>query len=199
METMNALINFLFEVGMLKRTPRTGYQFLGSGQESVAEHSFRTAVIGYVLSRKESGADPLKTVLMCLFHDLHEARTGDQNYVNKRYVRVDEDGAMRDLARGLPFADELLSLTHEFNRGDTIEARLSKDADQLSLIVELKEQQDLGNKYAGEWLDYAMKRLRTENAKSMAREILETDWTDWWFEKKTDWWINGPTDNHDDE
>jgi putative hydrolase of HD superfamily len=199
METMNALSNFLFEVGMLKKTPRTGYQFLGSGQESVAEHSFRTAVIGYVLSRKESGADPLKTVLMCLFHDLHEARTGDQNYVNKRYVRVDEDGAMRDLARELPFADELLSLTREFNRGETIEARLSKDADQLSLIVELKEQQDLGNKYAGEWLYYAMKRLRTENAKGMAREILKTDWTDWWFEKKTDWWINGPANNHDDE
>ncbi len=199
METMNALINFLFEVGMLKKTPRTGYQFLGSGQESVAEHSFRAAVIGYVLSRKESGADSLKTVLMCLFHDLHEARTGDQNYVNKRYVRVDEDGAMRDLARELPFADELLSLTREFNRGETIEARLSKDADQLSLIVELKEQQDLGNKYAGEWLHYAMKRLRTKNAKGMAREILETDWTDWWFEKKTDWWINGPANNHDDE
>jgi putative hydrolase of HD superfamily len=196
---MNALINFLFEVGMLKKTPRSGYQFLGSGQESVAEHSFRTAVIGYVLSRKEPEADPLKTVLMCLFHDLHEARTGDQNYVNKRYVRVDEDGAMQDLARELPFAGELLSLTREFNHAETLEARLSKDADQLSLIVELKEQQDLGNKYAEEWLHYAVKRLRSETAKGMAREILKTDWTDWWFEKKTDWWINGPSNNHDDE
>jgi 5'-deoxynucleotidase YfbR-like HD superfamily hydrolase len=199
MKTMKALINFLFEVGMLKKTPRTGFQFLGSGQESVAEHSFRTAAIGYVLSRKESGADPLKTVLMCLFHDLHEARTGDHNYVNKRYVRVDEDKAMRDLARELPFADELVSLTHEFNRGETLEARLSKDADQLSLILELKEQQDLGNKYAREWLRYAIKRLRTENAKEMAREILKSDWTDWWFEKETDWWINGPTNDHHDK
>ena len=40
---MKNLANFLFEVGMLKRTPRTGFQFLGSGAESVAEHSFRTA------------------------------------------------------------------------------------------------------------------------------------------------------------
>lgn len=199
MKTMKALINFLFEVGMLKKTPRTGYQFLGSGQESVAEHSFHTAVIGYALSRKESGADPLKTILMCLFHDLHEARTGDQNYVNKRYVRVDEDGAMRDLSRELPFEDELLSLAREFNRGKTIEACISRDADQLSLIVELKEQQDMGNKYAGEWLHYAIKRLRTGNAKDMAREILKTDCTDWWFGKKTDWWINGPTNNHNDE
>ena len=199
MKMMKALINFLFEVGMLNKTPRTGYQFLGSGHESVAEHSFHTAAIGYVLAKKESGADPLKTVLMCLFHDLHEARTGDHNYVNKRYVRVDEDEAMRDLARELPFADELLSLTREFNHGETLEACLSKDADQLSLIFELKEQLDLGNKYAEEWLRFAVKRLRTENAKDMAREILKTDWTDWWFEKKTDWWINGRNNDHDDQ
>jgi putative hydrolase of HD superfamily len=199
MKTMKALINFLFEVGMLKKTPRTGYQFLGSGQESVAEHSFLTAVLGYMLSRHESEADPLKTVLMCLFHDLHEARTGDQNYVNKRYVRVDEDKAMKDLAQGLPFGDELISLTREFNRGESLEAGISKDADQLALIVELKEQQDLGNKYAAEWIHYALKRLRTENAKEMAHEILDTDCTDWWFEKKTDWWVNGPANNDHSE
>jgi putative hydrolase of HD superfamily len=95
---MKSMINFLFEVGMLKKTPRTGYQFLGSGQESVAEHSFRTAVIGYMLSLQEPSADSLKTTLMCLFHDIHEARTGDQNYVNKKYVHVDEDRAIEDMA-----------------------------------------------------------------------------------------------------
>lgn len=189
MKTMKALINFLFEVGMLKKTPRSGFQFLGSGRESVAEHAFLTAVIGYLLSHDESEADPLKTVLMCLFHDLHEARTGDQNYVNKRYVRVDEDQAMEDLAQGLPFGNDLISLNHEFNEGDTMEACIARDADQLALIVELKEQQDLGNKYAAEWIHFALKRLRTDKAKKMAQEILETDSTDWWFEKKTDLWV----------
>ena len=48
---MKNLANFFFEVGMLKRTPRTGFQFLGSGTESVAEHIFRTAIIGYTLAR----------------------------------------------------------------------------------------------------------------------------------------------------
>jgi len=46
---MKNIANFLFEAGMLKRTPRTGYQFLGTGAESVAEHIFRTIYIGYVL------------------------------------------------------------------------------------------------------------------------------------------------------
>jgi putative hydrolases of HD superfamily len=189
------LVNFLFEVGMLKKTPRTGYQFLGSGRESVAEHSFRTAVIGYMLSLQEPGADSFKTILMCLFHDLHEARTGDHNYVNKRYVQVDEERAVKDLAENLPFGDDIVVLTREFNAGESLEARLSKDADQLDLIIELKEQEDLGNKYAAEWLRYAVKRLQSQSAKEMAQEILRTDSTDWWFEKKSEWWVNGPSND----
>lgn len=190
--TMKEVINFLFEVGMLKKTPRTGYQFLGSGGESVAEHSFRTAIIGYLLSLKEPRADSRKTILMCLFHDLHEARTGDHNYVNKRYVRVYEEKAIRDLSRELPFGDEIVSLAREFSEGESLEARISRDADQIDLILELKEQQDLGNESAGEWLYYAEKRLITDSAKSLAKEVMNTKFTDWWFEKKTDWWVNGP-------
>jgi putative hydrolase of HD superfamily len=192
---MKQLINFLFEVGMLKRTPRTGYQFLGSGRETVAEHSFRTAVIGYLLSQQEEGADTYKIVLMCLFHDFHEARTGDHNYVNKKYVRVDEDRAVQDLSKDLPFGDDIISLTREFNEGDSLEARISRDADQLDLILELKEQLDLGNRSAKDWLRYALKRLQTEGAKRLAEEAMNTAYSDWWFEKKSDWWVNGTRDD----
>ena len=193
---MKDLINFLFEVGMLKKTPRTGYQFLGSGKESVAEHTFRMTIIGYLLSLQEPKADSMKTTLMCLFHDLHEARTGDHNYVNKRYVQIDEEKAVQDLAKGLPSRDQIVSLTREFAEGKSLEACISRDADQLDLILSLKEQQDLGNPYAREWIHYALKRLQSEAARSMAQKILETDSTEWWFEKKAEWWVNGPQNNH---
>jgi len=189
---MKNLVNFLFEVGMLKKTPRTGYQFLGSGKENVAEHSFRTAVIGYMLSLEESGSDLAKILLMCLFHDLHEARTGDHNYVNKRYVQVEEEKAVSDMAKDLPFGDRIVDLAREFLAGDSLEAAVSRDADQLDLILSLKEQLDLGNPYARDWLRYALMRLRTEGARKLAEEIMKTDSTEWWFEKKTEWWVNGP-------
>lgn len=194
---MNKYAKFLFEVGMLKKTPRSGYQFLGSGGESVADHSFRTAIIAYVLASETADADVNKVVLMCLFHDLAEARTGDQNYVNKRYVEVDEESAIRDQVQDLLFGDQIISLTEEFNNAETLEARLSKDADQLDLILDLKEQLDLGNSYARDWLHYALQRLLTENGKDLAKEILETDSADWWFEKKTEWWVNGPGNNRE--
>ena len=189
---MKDIVNFLFEVGILKNTPRSGYQFLGSGGESVAEHSFRVAVIAYLLAKNEPKADMQKVLLMSLFHDFHEARTGDHNYVNRRYVTVNEDKAVRDLAQRLPFGQEIVSLIDEFNSRETLEARLSQDADQLDFILELKRQLDLGNKSASEWLRYAVKRLITDFAKELADEIIKTGSSDWWFEKNEELWVNGP-------
>lgn len=192
---MKNTAKFLFEVGMLKKTPRTGYQFLGSGSESVADHSFRMTIIGYILAGEIPEADPYKTVLMCLFHDLHEARTGDQNYVNKRYNTIDEKKAVSHMTAGLMFGDEITGLTEEFNRGESVEASIAKDADQIDLILELKQQKDLGNGYADDWIFYAKKRLVNEKAREMVEEILKTDHTDWWFDKRTDLWVNGPENN----
>ena len=192
---MKKIVNFLFEIGMLKKTPRSGYQFLGSGSESVAAHSFRTAVIAYVLATQSPGADVKKVILMSLFHDLPEARTGDHNYVNKKYVQVDEERVLRDQVRSLSFGKELMDLGREFNEAKTLEAKLARDADQLDLILELKEQLDIGNTYARDWLQFAVQRLLTDTAKEMAEEISQTDWTAWWFDKKTDWWVNGPETN----
>jgi len=185
-------IQFLFEVGMLKKTPRSGYQFLGTGKESVADHSFRTAVAGYVLATMDPRADPSRVVLMCLFHDLPEARTGDHNYVNKRYVTADESAALADQVQGLPFGPDIKRLLAEFNALETLEARIAKDADQIDLILELKGELDTGNPRAEEWLFFAQQRLITENGKRMAQEILSTDGDAWWFDKETDWWVNGP-------
>ena len=176
---------------MLKRTPRSGFQFLGTGQETVAEHSFRCAVIGYVLARMSRSLDGNKVVLMCLFHDLVEARTGDLNYVNKRYVKADETAAVRDMTGALHFGDEIRELTEEFNARATPEAEAANDADQIEMILQLKELGDLGNRYARDWISSAVKRLRTDDGKRLARSILNTDFSAWWFKEKDDeWWVS---------
>jgi putative hydrolase of HD superfamily len=188
---MKNLANFLFEVGMLKRTPRSGFQFLGSGSESVAEHSFRTAVIGYTLARLDPAAK-IETVLrLCLFHDLPEARTGDMNYVNKKYVAVDEKKAVDDLAATLPFGDEYRAAIDELVRNDSREAHIAHDADQLEMILSLKESRDLGNRYAEDWYAYAVQRLKTETARQLAAAVWATDSSHWWFDNDGEWWVNG--------
>jgi len=192
---LKAIADFLFEVGMLKRTPRSGFQFLGSGSETVAEHSFRSAVIGYVLGRMSGGLAIDRVVLMCLFHDLVEARTGDLNYVNKKYVKADEEAAVRDQTAELFFGQEIRNLAEEFNERNTPESEAAHDADQLEMILQLKELADLGNRYSPEWISAAVKRLRTDNGRRLARSILHTDFSAWWFkEKEDDWWVNADRD-----
>ena len=188
---MKNIAHFLFELGMLKRTPRTGFQFLGSGAETVAEHIFRTALIGYTLAQLDGVAEPGRVVLLCLFHDVPEARTGDLNYVNKKYVRADETRAVEDLARTLPFGDDYRALHAEFTARHTREALIAHDADQLEMILALKEHKDLGNRYADEWYPFSVQRLQTEIAKSLAETIWTTDSSRWWFDGDSDWWVNG--------
>jgi len=108
---------------------------------------------------------------------------------------VDEEKALCDQVQGLKFGAEIIDLSNEFNVSDSFEAKLSKDADQLDLILELKEQLDLGNLQAKEWLSFAVKRLLTESGRKVAREILASERDSWWFDKKTDWWVNGSQSN----
>jgi putative hydrolases of HD superfamily len=190
------IVNFLFEVGMLQKTPRSGFQFLGSGSESVAEHILRTIFIGYTLCKMDKSADELKVLKMCLVHDLPEARTGDMNYVNKKYVTVNEEKAVKELTTTLFFGDEIKKNIDEFNEKKTNEAIIAHDADQLALLLQLKERGDLGNKYSKDWIVFVIRRLYTENAKKVAEGILNTDSAQWWFKDKSDWWVNG---NHSQE
>jgi putative hydrolase of HD superfamily len=149
--------------------------------------------LGYHLALTQPGADAARVALMLIHHDLAESRTNDLNYVHKQYVQADEDKASAHQAAHLPPAsrDAFLGLLEEFNARESLEAQLARDADQLDMIVELKEQQDLGNVYARQWLEYALKRLLTPAAQELAQEILSTDWTEWWFVKRDDWWVPG--------
>ncbi|MDD5153301.1 MAG: HD domain-containing protein [Thermodesulfobacteriota bacterium] len=180
---MKRIAKLLFEAGMLKKTPRTGFRFLGSGQESVADHSYRVILIGYVLAGISPGVDRSKVMELCLFHDLVEARTGDLNYVYKDYATVDSAKAVAALTKDLDFGEDIAGLITEFKSGHTEEAKLARDADQLDLILELKEQHDLGNKFAREWLAHVVKRITTPAGQELAGEILETDFCSWWFDK----------------
>lgn len=186
---LSRLADFLFEAGMLRKTPRTGYQFLGSGSENVAEHSFRAALIGYVLADM-AGANPEHTAMLCLIHDFHETRTGDFNYVNSIYNTSKERPAMQHSLKGTGLTRRLLPLWDEQDREETPEARLAADADQIDLILNLVEERDLGNPYAAKWLEPALQRLRTDEGRALAAEIAASDHTDWWFKgpDKT-WWV----------
>ena len=104
------IVDFLYQAGALKDVDRSGWKTVGITPESVSEHSYRTALIAYVLA-KEEGVDDLESVLLAaLLHDLHEAFTTDLHLVAKKYAKVDEGAARKDTLKAFP---EFLKL---FNR-----------------------------------------------------------------------------------
>ena len=188
--TVDQLARFIYEMGIHKQTPRSGFWFLGSGQQSVAEHLFRTALIAYALAHVTPGVDKSKVVLMALTHDLGEGRTGDLNYVHQRYGRLAERKAIEDMADDVPFGKEILELFNEEQARLTPEANLVKDADQLEWIASLREEEVKGNSKAKAWIAIAAKRLKTPAGKSVVKKLLSTHPDSWWFDAADKWFVN---------
>ncbi|HJY98937.1 MAG TPA: HD domain-containing protein [Patescibacteria group bacterium] len=188
-DPLNKLAGFLYEVGTLRKIPRAHMQSLLTHDlsDNIASHSHRVSVIGWFLAHEE-GADPYKTVSMCLFHDISEARSGDQNWLHKRYVKVFEDEIARDQTSGLPKGNGISELIKEYRQRKTKEAILVKDADLLDQILLIKEYILQGNKEAEAWLKNGKgdnpnthaKMLRSKTAKKLAKEIVRLWPGDWW-------------------
>jgi putative hydrolases of HD superfamily len=190
-EANGKIVDFLFETGMLAKTPRSGFFFLGSGEQSVAEHTNRVCYIGFVLANISENVNISKVLEMCLFHDLSEARVSDLNYVHQKYNDRNEQLAIKDLTSDLPFGDKIYNIIHEYEAKDSYESKLAKDADNLEFILSLKEQIDIGNERAESWIESAVKRLKTKEAQSLIKTILKTDSDRWWYgDKKDNWWVD---------
>lgn len=180
---MENLARYIYEVGHLKVTPRAGWTLAGVTQpESVAEHVSRVAVIGFVLAHLE-GADPWKTVTLCVFHDNAETRLGDIPSVGKKYFpKVAETQVIEDQVEGLPpeLAERIVGLAREFNAQGSQEARLAKDADRLECLVQAREYVDSGFDEAALWMNSMKAALQSENSHKLADILLADSASGWW-------------------
>lgn len=189
-EHLPSCANFIYETGILAKTPRSGLWFLGTGNQSVAEHLYRTTLIGYVLSHLVPEANRDRLIFLCLVHDLAEGRTSDLNYVHQKYGRLAEAKAFEDIARALPFGHELQAAYLEEQERATLEAQLAKDADQLEWLATLREESVKGNLKAQTWAEIAAKRLKTDAAKKIGELLLTTHPDNWWFDEKDKWFVD---------
>ncbi|HCU47552.1 TPA: phosphohydrolase [Patescibacteria group bacterium] len=181
---LKKITELFFEIGSLRRLQRSHIQNLGKTEDSVLDHSYRAAMMGYVIAKME-GLDADKVLKMCLWHDLAESRTGDRNWVHKKFVKVDETKASRAQFSGTPIAKEVLTLLKEFEARKTPESKLAKDVDYLEEVFQLKEYADQGNKEAERWLrsPYNIGAIKNKTAKQIISMMLKSDVHDWWWRK----------------
>lgn len=185
---VDAAVRYLYEVGQLKLSKRTGWWHAGVPEpESVAEHTFRAAVIGYVLAVMEH-ADPGLTATLCLFHDVIETRTGDIPNVAKAYVTHEPDVRIAaDQVGGTApeVRDAILGLVARFVDQDSPEALLAKDADRLECLMQAREYEHQGFKNTGPWMESSRAGLRSTSARQLADRALTMPPDEWWKSFRT--------------
>jgi len=163
------LVRFIRLAGRLKRTVRTGWVDRGipaEQAESVADHSFRVALLSWLASARTE-LDRDRILKLALIHDLAEAITGDLTpydladvvapdddariaFLNRRHLasadraaakRAAETTAIAEMCRDLPksLRAEIGSLWQELEERATPEARFVKQIDKLETYLQSLE------------------------------------------------------------
>ena len=134
-------IDFLGRIEKLKCRTRHSWSSEGR-RESVAEHSWRLAVMALLCTDEYPGLDMVKVLKMCLIHDFGEAVTGDiPSFYKTADHEATEARAVRELVGTLPtdMAAEFIALYDEMDALETPEAKLFKALDNMEAVVSHNE------------------------------------------------------------
>ena len=138
---IRALLEALHTAERLKDTTRHCYTS-GGRHESVAEHSWRLALMAYWMRDEFPEADMDKLIRMCLIHDLGEVFTGDI----PSFLKTGDDERREEDLLGAwvaslpePYCTEMRALYEEMAARQTLEARIFKALDNLEAVIQHNE------------------------------------------------------------
>lgn len=170
--------HFLHEVEALKKLLRHSW-LSDNRRESVAEHTWRMALMAMVLHRElESKVDIGKVLKMVLIHDLGEVYAGD--YVVFKDVPIDkhelERTALEKLIVDLPEKTgvEIMDLWLEFEECKTIDAKFAVALDKLEVLIQHNEA-DLETWEEIEYeinYDYAYDKVSFDKVLTLFRDLV---------------------------
>ena len=138
---INKLLSTMNTIEKLKNTTRHSYTSSGR-HESVAEHTFRTALMAYFMNDEFPEANIDKVIKMCLIHDIGEAFTGDIPAFDKTSAdEKTERKLLFDWVDDLPapYNTEMMALYREMEEQQTLEAKLFKALDGLEAVIQHNE------------------------------------------------------------
>lgn len=186
---MNAreYLGILHTAEKLKDTPRH-CTTSGRRTESVAEHSWRTALMALLLRDELKDVDMRRVTDMCIVHDLGECFTGDIPTFQKTSAdREKEDGLLKSWLSSLSaeLSAELTELFDEMEAQQTKEAKVFKALDKLEALIQHNEspldtwsenERDLNLTYAfdtvafSDWLTELRREILADTREKLVNE-----------------------------
>jgi|GEM_PF-219376 len=144
--------------------------------ESVADHSFGTALLAVLLAdtlRTDpdfAGLDRQRCIEMALVHELGEVYVGDLtpvDGVSREDKYRQEREAFIKVVEGLPNGKELLTLWEDFETGASPEARFIRQLDRLEMGIQAALLKAEGYQRMDEFLKSAHKTVTHKNLKAI--------------------------------
>ncbi len=172
------ILEFAQIVGKLKRLKRTGWvKRKIPDPESVAEHSFRVAVLAMVLADK-IGVDKDKVTKMALIHDLGEAIIGDIiTYQGRKYLPILQEKKRKEMQAikeifSLIDGHEYVRLFEEYEEMKTKESQFVKQIDRLEFAIQTLEYEKQHKiKFPKEYSEWVNTMIKYNELRKIVNEI----------------------------
>jgi putative hydrolases of HD superfamily len=180
---MKRNLEFLYEIGSLRHLQRTWVQFLTPNFANITEHTFRVMWLALIIANGEDVKNHEKIMKMALVHDITESRAADVHYLKRQYVDNNESLAIEDMFQDTNLAGEFIDVWKEYEKRKCLEAKIVKDADNIDVNLELKEQEATGNILYNTWKEMrdenVYNRLFTKSAREIWQQITDSNPHDW--------------------
>lgn len=173
------LIQVYFEFNHLKQLYRQGWLRRGIDPalcESVAEHSFATAVLALMICDAYfPELDTCQVLRLALLHDFGEVYAGDivpsQNMPPEEKHRLERE-AVEKIFRRMPSGERYLDLWEAYEAGSTPEARFVRQIDRLEMAFQasIYEYQEMGD--LQEFYDSALAALSDPKLLEVIESLL---------------------------
>lgn len=170
-----APLSAYYQAAELKRLYRQGWLKRGvseGGCESVADHSFGTALLALFLAGRPpyEGIDRDKALRLALVHELGEVYAGDitpVDGVSAEEKAILERDSIRRVLDGLRGGEEYLALWEEFEAGVSPEARFVRELDRLEMGLQAAAYRAEGNERMGEFFESARRSVSSPGLRAM--------------------------------
>ncbi len=168
-ERLQKQLDFILKIDEEKNIMRQTHLSHHGRNENDAEHAWHMAIMAFLLEEyANEPVDICKVMKLCLIHDLVEIEAGDTYAYDEEGLQTQkerEEMAAEHLFSLLPDDQKqmMLSLFHEFDYGDSIEARFARTMDNFQPLLLNHSNQ------GGDWQEHQVTRQQVEKRQSRSR------------------------------
>ena len=175
------MIEIFFEYAQLKNLYRQGWLKRGISEldcETVADHSFGVALLGYTIAEEyRKDLDSAKVMKLGLFHKMGEIYAGDiipsDNVGEEEKSKKEYIGVQQVFSR-LRNSKKYISIWEDFEFQKSPEARFVKQVDRLEMALQANLYERMNYEGLDEFFPYVEDRINSPELKPILEDIIKS-------------------------